>query len=221
VSASLFAMFLYLTLYIQNVLGFSPLQTGLRFLPVTGMGLVVAPVAGRLAARFPPRLFLGGGVLCVAVGLLLMHGVSAHSSWTELLPGLLLAGFGLGLVNPSLAQVAIGVVAPARAGMASGINNTCRQVGIATGIAGLGAVFQHQVQSKAAQHVPGNEAFASGLNSILMIGAVLAFVTALIGFALVRRSDLVEGSAQAEARAQPAQPSQPRELAHHGYTKRT
>jgi predicted MFS family arabinose efflux permease len=215
VSASLFAMFLYLTLYIQNVLGYSPLQTGLRFLPITGMGLVVAPIAGRLAARFPPRLFLGGGVLSVAIGLLLMHGVSAHSSWTALLPGLLLAGFGLGLVNPSLAQVAIGVVAPARSGMASGINNTCRQVGIATGIAGLGAVFQHQVQSKVAQHVPANEAFASGLNAILMIGAVLAFVTALIGFALVRRSDLVEGSAQDEAR------SQPRELAQSAYTKRT
>jgi EmrB/QacA subfamily drug resistance transporter len=198
VSASLFAMFLYLTLYIQNVLGYSPLQTGLRFLPITGMGLVVAPIAGRLAARFPPRLFLGGGVLCVAVGLLLMHGVGAHSSWTELLSGLLVAGFGLGLVNPSLAQVAIGVVPPARSGMASGINNTCRQVGIATGIAGLGAVFQHQVQSRVAQHVPANEAFASGLNSILMIGSILAFVTALIGFTLVRRSDLVEGAGQAD-----------------------
>jgi F0F1-type ATP synthase membrane subunit c/vacuolar-type H+-ATPase subunit K len=82
--------------------------------------------------------------------------------------------------------------------MASGINNTCRQVGIATGIAGLGAVFQHQVQSKVAQHVPGNEAFAGGLNAILMIGAILAFATAVIGFALVRRSDLVEGAAQAD-----------------------
>ena len=139
--------------------------------------------------------------LCVAVGLLLMHGVSAHSSWTELLSGLLLAGAGLGWSTRRSAQVAIGVVPPARSGMASGINNTCRQVGIATGIAGLGAVFQHQVQSKVAQHVPGNEAFASGLNAILMIGAILAFVTALIGFALVRRSDLVEGATEAESPA--------------------
>jgi EmrB/QacA subfamily drug resistance transporter len=158
VSASMFAMFLYITLYLQNVLHYSALETGVRFLPVTVVSFVTAPVAGRLAARLPPRWFLGGGIGLVALGLLLMHGVGAHSSWTVLLPGLLVAGAGIGIVNPTLAQLAIGVVRPARSGMASGINNTCRQVGIATGIAGLGAIFQHRVQAKATDLISGTPA---------------------------------------------------------------
>jgi EmrB/QacA subfamily drug resistance transporter len=242
VSASLFAMLLYITLYLQNVLGYSPLQTGLRFLPITLLGLVIAPIAGRLGTRMPPRLLLGGGVAFVALGLFLMHGVGAHSSWTTLLPGLVAAGIGLGVVNPTLAQVAIGVVPPARSGMASGINNTCRQVGIATGIAGLGAVFQHQVQAKAMVLLAGTpagaalsrtggnvgqqlssgtggsgalgslppgarvklaeagrQAFASGLNEILLIGGGVATAGAVVGLVLVRRRDMAESSAHAEA----------------------
>jgi predicted MFS family arabinose efflux permease len=158
VSASMFAMFLYLTLYIQNVLGLSPLATGLRFLPLTVVSFVTAPIAGRLGSRISPRFLFLVGVGLVSAGLFLMHGVSAHSSWTTLLPGLIAAGVGLGAVNPTLAQVAIGVVPPARSGMASGINNTCRQVGIATGIAGLGAIFQHRVQAEAMGLLAGTPA---------------------------------------------------------------
>jgi EmrB/QacA subfamily drug resistance transporter len=145
VSASVFAMFLYLTLYIQDVLGYSPLQAGLRFLPVTLLSFAVAPVAGRLSVRVPVRLLLGSGLLLVSAGLLAMTAVDAASRWTTLIPGFLLAGAGIGLINPPLASTAIGVVHHSRSGMASGINNTFRQVGIATGIAGLGAVFQHEV----------------------------------------------------------------------------
>ncbi len=204
VSASMFAMFLYITLYLQNVLGLSPLETGVRFLPITALGFLIAPVAGRLSAHMPPRWFLGGGVGLVALGLWLMHGVGATSSWTTLLPGFIAAGIGLGVVNPTLAQVAIGVVEPARSGMASGINNTCRQVGIATGIAGLGALFQHAVASKAAElhaHTPiaGREAFASGLNEILLVAALVAAIGALLGLLLVRRRDMTAGTAHAEA----------------------
>jgi EmrB/QacA subfamily drug resistance transporter len=145
ISASMFSMFLYLTLYVQNVLGYSPLQAGLRFLPVTLLSFAVAPVAGRLSVRVPVRLLLGGGLVLVGTGLLLMTAVTATSGWTTLIPGFVIAGAGVGMINPPLASTAIGVVPPARSGMASGINNTFRQVGIATGIAGLGAVFQHQV----------------------------------------------------------------------------
>jgi Na+/melibiose symporter-like transporter len=143
----MFSMFLYLTLYLQNVLGYSPLETGLRFLPVTLLAFLVAPVAGRLSARVPARIFLGAGLVFVAAGLALMHGVSRDSTWMALLAGFVVAGIGIGLVNPPLASAAIGVVEPARSGMASGINSTFRQVGIATGIAGLGAVFQSRVTS--------------------------------------------------------------------------
>jgi EmrB/QacA subfamily drug resistance transporter len=145
VSASMFSMFLYLTLYIQDVLGYGPLQAGLRFLPVTLLSFVVAPIAGRLSVRVPVRLLLGIGLLLVSGGLLAMTAVGASSGWTALIPGFVLAGAGVGLINPPLASTAIGVVHHSRSGMASGINNTFRQVGIATGIAGLGAVFQHDV----------------------------------------------------------------------------
>jgi hypothetical protein len=144
----MFAMFLDLTLYIQDVLGYGPLQAGLRFLPVTLVSFVVAPIAGRLSVRVPVRLLLGGGLILVSAGLLTMTAVEANSGWTTLIPGFLLAGAGVGLINPPLASTAIGVVHHSRSGMASGINNTFRQVGIATGIAGLGAIFQHDVTRK-------------------------------------------------------------------------
>jgi hypothetical protein len=144
-SGSFFAMFLYLTLYIQDVLGYSPLQAGLRFLPTTLLSFAVAPVAGRLSVRVPVRLLLGSGLVLIGVGLIAMTTIDASSHWTVLIPGFLLAGAGVGLVNPPLASTAIGVVPSERSGMASGINSTFRQVGIATGIAGLGAVFQHSV----------------------------------------------------------------------------
>jgi MFS family permease len=144
-SGSFFAMFLYLTLYIQDVLGYTPLQAGLRFLPSTVLSFIVAPIAGKLSVRVPVRLLMGSGLTLIGIGLLTMTTVDAGSGWTVLIPGFVLAGAGVGLVNPPLASTAIGVVPDERSGMASGINSTFRQVGIATGIAGLGAVFQHSV----------------------------------------------------------------------------
>jgi EmrB/QacA subfamily drug resistance transporter len=146
-SASLFALLLYITLYLQNVLGYSPFQAGLRFLPLTLLVLLVAPIAGRLSERAPVRILLGGGLGLVAAGLALMTNVTPSSGWTVLLPGFILAGAGSGLANPALASAAIGTVEEERAGVGSGVNNTARQVGIAAGIAALGAIFQSRVQS--------------------------------------------------------------------------
>ena len=84
----------------------------------------------------------------VGVGLLLMRGLNAGSSWTHLIPGMIVGGLGIGLVNPPLASTAVGVVPPQRAGMASGINSTFRQVGIATGIALLGTLFSNKVNRR-------------------------------------------------------------------------
>ena len=141
-------MFLYLTLYIQGVLGFGPLGAGLRFLPSTLLSFLVAPLAGNLLHRVPARLLLGVGLIVVGVGLLLLHGRAPGDSWTALLPGFIVTGIGVGMTNPAIASTALGVVPAARAGMASGINSTFRQVGIATGVAGLGAVFQSRISSE-------------------------------------------------------------------------
>jgi EmrB/QacA subfamily drug resistance transporter len=147
-SASIFAMFLYLTLYIQDDLGYSPLPAGERFLPLTLLAFFVAPFAGRLTVRIPSRYLLGSGMLLITIGLFLMSFTKAASGWTVLLPGFIVCGAGIGTVNPVLASGAISVVQPQRSGMASGTNNTFRQVGIATGIAVLGAVFQSQIVAK-------------------------------------------------------------------------
>ncbi len=146
-SASIFALFLYLTLYIQDDLGYGPLAAGVRFLPLTVLAFIVSPIAGKLTVRVQTRFLLGAGLLLIAAGCLLMASTHSSSGWTVLLPGFVVAGIGIGTVNPVLASSAISVVPPERSGMASGANSTFRQVGIATGIAGLGSVFQTQIQS--------------------------------------------------------------------------
>ena len=147
VGAGMFAMFPYLTLYLQNALGYSPLQGGLRLLPATVLTFVVPLLTRRLTGRLPPGLLLGAGLGLTALGLALMHGVTASSQWTALLPGLLLAGIGIGLANPAIANIALGVVPPERSGMASGISNTFRIGGLAMGVAALGAIFESRVTS--------------------------------------------------------------------------
>jgi EmrB/QacA subfamily drug resistance transporter len=147
ISSGMFAQFLFLPLYLEGVLGHSAVWTGVRFLPLSLVSFVVAPIAGRLSARIPVRLLLGGGLAVTGVSLLLMWGIKSGSTWTTLLAGFILGGIGIGLVNAPLASTSVSVVEPRRAGMASGINNTFRQVGIATGIAALGAIFQSRVTS--------------------------------------------------------------------------
>jgi EmrB/QacA subfamily drug resistance transporter len=194
-SASMFSMFLYLTLYLQNGLHLTPLETGVRFLPLTVLSFFVAGAAGRLVHSVPARVLFAIGLGAVGLGLLLMHGITPESTWTTLLPGFIVAGAGIGLVNPTIAQVAVGVVSPERSGMAAGINNTFRQVGIATGIAGLGAIFQGRIETKAsalltASGMPGPQAHnvahavatqqaASGGGGAVARAAQVSFISAL------------------------------------------
>jgi hypothetical protein len=147
-SASIFSMLLYLVLYFQDILGYSPLGAGVRLMVISGGILVTSTVAGRLTSRVPIRLLIGPGLLIVGIGLLLMRGLDAGSSWTHLIPGMIAGGVGAGLVNPPLASTAVGVVPPQQAGMASGINSTFRQVGTATGIALLGTLFANDVKNE-------------------------------------------------------------------------
>jgi EmrB/QacA subfamily drug resistance transporter len=155
IGAGMFAMLTYLTLYLQDLLGLSPFQGGLRLLPLTVMCFIVPLATRTLAERVPPGVSLGAGLLLSSVGLALMHGVTATSSWTTLLAGLLVAGVGIGIANPAIAKIALGVVSPERSGMASGISNTFRIGGLATGVAALGALFQGRLAgslSKAIGH---------------------------------------------------------------------
>jgi hypothetical protein len=141
INGCVYAMLLYVVLYLQDLLGYSALQTGLRLLIMSAVTLPAAIVSGRLTSHVPVRLLIGVGLALSGAGLLLMAGLSAGSTWTHLIPGLILAGVGSGLVNPALASTAVGVVPARAAGMASGINTTFRQVGVATGIAVFGTLF--------------------------------------------------------------------------------
>ncbi|MGZ4387057.1 MAG: MFS transporter [Gaiellaceae bacterium] len=155
IGAGMFSLFPFISLYLQNILGYSPFQGGLRLLPATLLSFTVPIAARALGERISPGVMLTTGLAFTAVGLVLMAGSSAHSSWTALLAGLIAAGFGIGLANPSIAQIALTVVPPQRAGMASGISNTFRIGGLATGVAALGALFQHDLRNRLQELVPG------------------------------------------------------------------
>jgi EmrB/QacA subfamily drug resistance transporter len=165
-NGSLFAMLLYLVIYLQDVLGYSAQAAGLQLAIISGAQFVTATIAGRLSERVPVRWLIGPGLALVGVGLLIMGGLSGGSAWTHLIPGFIVAGLGAGLVNPPLASTAIGVVPPEKAGMASGVNATFRQVGIAAGIAALGSVFTAGMERNLTQAHP---AAASAARIVTMV----------------------------------------------------
>ncbi len=143
---SVLALIFFLTTWLQSILGYSAVGTGLRMLVFTGAALLFAPLAGRMSGSVSPRVVLPLGLALVSVGVLSMTAVSSSSTWTAILPGLVLTGIGLGLMNPTLASTAVSVVPPWRGGMASGMNSTFREAGTAAGIAVAGTLLQRQVR---------------------------------------------------------------------------
>jgi hypothetical protein len=129
----------------QSILGYSPIQAGLRMMVMTVAGLATGPVAGKMTGTVSPRVTLPLGLFLASAGIYSMTGVTGTSGWTAILPGLVLCGLGMGIMNPTLASTAAGVVPPWRGGMASGTNSTCREAGATAGIAVLGTLVQHQV----------------------------------------------------------------------------
>jgi EmrB/QacA subfamily drug resistance transporter len=239
ISASLFSLLTYLIIYMQNSLGLSAVATGIRFLPLTGAIFLAAGIAGRLTSHIPRRLLIAPGFLLIGAGLLLMRGLTPSSGWTHLLAGMIVSGIGGGLVSTPLISTAVGVVEPARAGMASGINSTLRQVGVATGVAALGTILASHVRASVLDRLSGTalaghahaiahavstggtahtiattpaplrglvaatarSALTQGLNTILLIGAIVAFTAAVVSFALIHERDFVtaeEGEEQTE-----------------------
>jgi len=231
IAAGMFSMFPYLSIYLQDILGYSPLATGVRFLPLTAFVFFVPLATRRIAARVPLRVMIGVGLALVAGGLALMYGLNADSAWTALLAGFIVGGIGIGIANPALAAGALRVVDPARTGMASGINNTFRLGGVAVGVAALGALLENRVESSLTaaigpngqslgaavsssglRAVPGQPnlvepvttAFVDGLNDILLVGSAVLVVGALAAALLLR----VPAPAAAPATAPSPSPEQ-------------
>ena len=191
ISGSLFALFPFIVLYLQTGLGLTAMQTGLRFLVLSGPIFITAGIVGRLIDKVPTNLLIGSGFALVGISELLMRGISPDMSWTHLIPGFLVAGVGAGLINVPLASTAVGVVEPARAGMASGINATLRQVGIATGVAALGAIFSSHITDAVIARQPPLDGLVDGLNSVFLVGAILALCASVSSFVLIRQKDFV------------------------------
>lgn len=185
-AASGFGPIVFLTQLLIRVLHGSPTVAGAQLLPFAVASLVVSLLAAQVAARFSVRLTLAGGLLICAGGLIAMRGVDPHGSWTHLIPGLVVWGAGSGLVNPTMTVAALAVVPPSQSGMASGVNNTARQLGIAAGIAALGALVESRTAAAIAAGQPFAVAYAHGVDTMLLVAGVIAAAGALTVVALVR-----------------------------------
>jgi EmrB/QacA subfamily drug resistance transporter len=147
ISFAMLGVFFFLALYMQDILGYSPLEAGVKFLPSTLMIVLVAPVAGRLADRFGPRWLIGGGLLLVAASLFTFSGIAVDSSYLDLLPGFVLLGIGIAMTMSPMTSAAMNAVPVQKAGIASGVLSMFRMVGGSLGVAVTGAIFQALVSS--------------------------------------------------------------------------
>lgn len=156
VSGGVYALLYYLSIYMQNYLGFSALGAGIRFLPLSALVLVGAPVAGRFTDRIGAKWVLGLGMAFMTAGTLFLTrlgNATVAVDWTMLLPGMILIGIGNGLVNPPISSIAMGTVQPRQIGMASGTSNVARQTGIAFGIAALAALLANRYNHRTQQSI--------------------------------------------------------------------
>jgi EmrB/QacA subfamily drug resistance transporter len=155
VSFAMLAMFFFMALYMQNILGYSPVQAGVRFLPATLMIVVIAPVAGRLADRVGPRPPMVVGLLLVSTSLFLETRIDVTTGYSLLLPSFVLMGLGMALVMSPMSTAGMNAVRPEKAGVASGILSMSRMVGGTFGVAVLGALFQHLAGNKLTELLSG------------------------------------------------------------------
>jgi MFS family permease len=183
ISASLFAMWLYMTLYLQQILGLSAIEAGLVYVPGTLLNFFVAGATASVGQKVSPRALIAGGLALIGAGQALLTIVEADSSWWLFLPGLLVAMLGTGMFNPAVSQVALSSAPPEQSGLAAGVNDMFRQAGIAVGVAGLGAL----IPAGAAFGDGAAQTYVDGFHDALWVGAVLATAAAVATALLIRR----------------------------------
>ena len=215
VSFAMLAMFFFIALYMQNILRYSPLEAGVRFLPATLILIVLGPLVGRLVDRIGARTLMAAGLLAVSVSLYWQSRITVHTGYGHLLPAFVLMGFGMGLVMSPMSTAAMNAVEQTKAGVASGILSMSRMVGGTFGIAVLGALVSTLGRSRldhllpqatsgqraklaeslgsggGSGHMPAqvtnavHDAFVHALGHGLRLSAAVAFVGAIVAFALV------------------------------------
>jgi EmrB/QacA subfamily drug resistance transporter len=181
VALAMFGVFFFVSLYMQNILGFSAVETGAAFLPLTVLIILVAPIAGRTSDRIGSRWLMTVGMVLVGLQLLYFSRLGTDETFWDLLPGLLVGGMGMGLVMTPSAAAAVRAVSVDKAGVGSAVLNACRQVGGSMGIAIIGAIIAAEVGDRRSP-----EAFVDGFSTALLVAALIAFAGAAVAFATVR-----------------------------------
>ena len=148
ISFAMLGVFFFLALYMQDILRYSPLEAGVRFLPSTLMIVGVAPVAGRLSDRYGPRWLIASGLVIVAASLFSFSRIAVDSGYLDLLPGFMLLGIGIAMTMSPMTSAAMNAVPVQKAGIASGVLSMFRMVGGSLGVAVTGAIFQGLVSSR-------------------------------------------------------------------------
>jgi EmrB/QacA subfamily drug resistance transporter len=178
---SMFGVFFFVSLYMQNVLGYSAVQTGAAFLPMTILVILIAPAAGKASDRFGSRWLIGAGMTLLAIQLFYLSRLGADATYWSLLPGLLIGGVGMSLTMTPSTAAATRAVPVAKAGVGAAVLNACRQVGGSLGIAVLGAIVAHEAAGRRT-----SEAFLDGFSRSLEVAGSIALVGAVVAVALIR-----------------------------------
>jgi EmrB/QacA subfamily drug resistance transporter len=198
--AGFFPMFFFLTLYMQTVLGYSPIQTGLAYLPLTGGVIIAAGIASQLFGRIGTKPVIVTGATIAAAGLYWLSRIPADGSYvSDILPGLLVAAFGLGAVFVAVTTAANAGVSEDRAGLAAGLLNTGQQLGAALGLAVLSALATAHTRSLLANGHGAAQAATGGYQRALLAGALLVLAAGAIS--------LLARNARQEAGAEEEEPS--------------
>jgi EmrB/QacA subfamily drug resistance transporter len=185
VSLSMFGVFFFVTLYVQNILHYSATQSGATFLPMVLLIILIAPIAGRLSDRIGSRWLMGGGMTLVGISLLLYERVTVHSNFWTLLPPMLVGGFGMAMTMSPMTSAAMGAVPVDKAGVGSGVLNSFRQVGGSLGIAVMGAIVGSYLHP-ADRGLAAAQDYVNGLHAGFAVGAAITFVAAGVAIGLVR-----------------------------------
>ena len=181
VALAMFGVFFFVSLYMQNVLGFSAVQAGAAFLPMTVLIIVIAPLSGRLSDRWGSRWLMAGGMVLLAIQLTYFSQLPTDATFWRLLPALVIGGFGMSMTMTPSSAAAMRAVPVEKAGVGSAVLNACRQVGGSTGIALMGAIMASQLATP-----PTTESFMRGFERALLVAAAIALVGAAVAAWLVR-----------------------------------
>jgi EmrB/QacA subfamily drug resistance transporter len=184
VALAMFGVFFFVSLYMQNVLGYSAVQAGAAFLPMTLLIIVAAPAAGRASDRWGSRWLISGGMVLLALQLAYFSQLSSDTTFWQLLPALVLGGFGMSMTMTPSSAAAMRAVPIAKAGVGSAVLNACRQVGGSTGIALMGAIMASQLATP-----PTPESFMRGFERALLVSACIALVGSVVAAWLIRPHD--------------------------------